>query len=100
MMGRRTREWLVDMVWTAACTLIICAVALFCCYVGSNYEREATVVRVERGIGITTFEDSTGHLWQYYTTDYAVGDEVVLEMGINGTENYFEDDVIKDVELR
>ena len=46
---------------------------------------------------VVVFEDRAGNLWEYEGKGFRVGDEVTLKMNVNGTETYFEDDVIKGV---
>ena len=67
----------------------------FCSTVGTTYTREARVDEVSNGW--TTFVDDNGEGWDYYTTDYTMGEKVVMVMDTNGTDNDITDDVILEI---
>jgi hypothetical protein len=67
----------------------------FCATTGTNYNRQVTVVEVNGNY--TTFVDDSGEAWDYYTTDYNVGDEVVLVMDSYNTPNDITDDIILEI---
>ena len=76
-------------------SLILVAAAVLVLHLGNNYNKEVTVYSVCGDV--VTFEDRAGNLWEYEGKGFRVGDEVILKMNVNGTETYFEDDVIKGV---
>lgn len=88
-------ERMFELIWAVVGTIVLVAAAVAVLYWGNNYTREATVYSV-RG-NVVVFEDRAGNLWEYEGKGFRVGDEVTLKMNVNGTETYFEDDVIKGV---
>lgn len=63
----------------------------------TTYTRDAVVDKTD-GLSVH-FVDSTGHGWWYDDCYAEVGDEVKLIMHTNNTDNYVEDDIIKDVKF-
>ncbi len=64
----------------------------------NTYNRTARVYSVKHGV--TTFEDKTGNLWEYETTDFEQDSEVILIMFTNHTDNNIHDDEIIKVMVK
>lgn len=66
----------------------------------SNYKKEypqtMTVVQVDIATDTVTCEDATGNLWQFKgVEDWQVNDIVSMIMNDNGTEEIFDDRIVK-----
>lgn len=60
---------------------------------GCIYFANAEVVEIEDNNTII-FETEDGNLWAYESTEYAVGDKVIVKFNNNGTMDNVEDDRI------
>lgn len=80
----------------ATITLIIITLSL-ASIIETTYTRDAVVDKTE-GLSVH-FVDSTGHGWWYDDCYAEVGEEVKLIMHTNNTDNYVEDDIIKDIKF-
>ncbi len=77
--------------------LILAILLVFSCPVpGGFYNRQATVVELDRTADVVAVEDSDGFVWEFYGADsYENGDAVVLLMWNSGsTETIFDDAVV------
>lgn len=80
---------------------VIILVGLFCgaSYLDTHYTRkDCEVVKVENGIA--TFEDSTGHHWDWEIEEneyFEIGDFVDLKMHTNNSNAYIYDDEILEI---
>ena len=45
-----------------------------------------------------TIQDKTGHIWEYDTNGFRVGDKVTITFQERGNENRRTDDIIKEIE--
>lgn len=61
-------------------------------YIETHYNREVVVIETTENSVI--MEDKVGHIWEYETVDYKVGDILTLKMYNNHTDNIIEDDII------
>lgn len=66
-------------------------------YIDTHYTRDARVDKTE-GLSVH-FIDTTGRGWWYDGCYAEVGEEVKLIMYTNNTDNYVEDDIIKDIKF-
>lgn len=68
------------------------------CYITSNYTRKACIV-IQTNDGWTTFEDRSGHCWDWQIEDesFEIGERVDLKMNDNHTSDYPHDDIIRYV---
>lgn len=80
----------------ATITLIIITLS-FASIIETTYTREAVVDKTE-GLSVH-FVDTTGRGWWYDGCYAEVGEEVKLIMHTNNTDNYVEDDIIKDIKF-
>lgn len=78
--------------------IIFVAALTLCSQIETTYTREAVVIAVE--YDEVTVEDTTGNVWGFYDDDFFVGEEVILTMDNNNTDNNIFDDFIKDVEKK
>lgn len=83
--------------------------SLLSCYVGilftainmnngfkKEYPQTMTVVQVDIATDTVTCEDATGNLWQFKgVEDWQVNDIVSMIMNDNGTEEVFDDEIVK-----
>ena len=80
----------------ATITLIIITLS-FVSIIETTYTRDAVVDKTE-GLSVH-FVDTTGRGWWYDGCYAEVGEEVKLIMHTNNTDNYVEDDMIKDIKF-
>jgi hypothetical protein len=80
----------------ATITLIIITLS-FASIIETTYTRDAVVDKTE-GLSVH-FVDTTGRGWWYDGCYAEVGEEVKLIMHTNNTDNYVEDDIIKDIKF-
>lgn len=80
----------------ATITLIIITLS-FASIIETTYTRDAVVDKTE-GLSVH-FVDTTGRGWWYDGCYAEVGEEVKLIMYTNNTDNYVEDDIIKDIKF-
>lgn len=80
----------------ATITLIIITLS-FVSIIETTYTRDAVVDKTE-GLSVH-FVDTTGRGWWYDGCYAEVGEEVKLIMHTNNTDNYVEDDIIKDIKF-
>lgn len=71
-----------------------------CIAVNSNSKKEypqtMTIVQVDIATDTVTCEDATGNLWQFKgVEDWQVNDTVSMIMNDNGTEEIFDDEIVK-----
>lgn len=78
--------------------ILFTAALILCGQIETTYTRDAVVISVEQDE--VTVEDATGNIWEFYGDDFFVGEEVILTMDNNNTDNNIFDDFIKDVEKR
>lgn len=81
---------------TVSLVLIVLLLSL-ASIIETTYTRDAVVDKTE-GLSVH-FVDSTGHGWWYDDCYAEIGDEVKLIMHTNNTDNYVEDDIIKDIKF-
>lgn len=58
----------------------------------THYERTGSVT--ESSAGIILVKDDTGNLWKLKSTEFEVGDDVVLDMHTNGSSAITDDVVV------
>lgn len=80
----------------ATITLIIITLS-FASIIETTYTRDAVVDKTE-GLSVH-FVDTTGRGWWYDDCYAEVGEEVKLIMHTNNTDDYVEDDIIKDIKF-
>ena len=65
--------------------------------INNNYTREGVVVATHASTEEVTIIDTTGNEWCFYGVGYEVGDTVTMTMDNNNTDNFINDDIIKNV---
>lgn len=80
----------------ATITLIIITLS-FASIIETTYTRDAVVDKTE-GLSVH-FVDTTGRGWWYDGCYAEVGEKVKLIMHTNNTDDYVEDDIIKDIKF-
>ena len=63
----------------------------------NNYTREGVVVATYASNEEVIVVDTTGNEWCFYGVDYEEGDTVTMTMDNNNTDNFINDDIIKNV---
>ena len=90
------KKMIIDIVLSCLCLLLAGSLAIN--YL-STYEMQGCEVVAVEGDEVVV-ENRAGHLWAWEDTDaqsYEVGDVVTLVMNINGTDEDFTDDTVKEV---
>ena len=65
----------------------------------NNYTREGVVVATHTSNEEVIVVDTTGNEWCFYGVGYEVGDTVTMTMDNNNTDNFINDDIIKNVTI-
>ena len=65
--------------------------------INNNYIREGVVVATYASNEEVIVVDTTGNEWCFYGVDYEEGDTVTMTMDNNNTDNFINDDIIKNV---
>ena len=65
--------------------------------INNNYTREGVVVATHASTEEVTIIDTTGNEWCFYGVGYEVGDTVTMTMDNNNTDNFINDDIVKNV---
>ena len=65
--------------------------------INNNYTREGVVVATYASNEEVIVVDTTGNEWCFYGVDYEEGDTVTMTMDNNNTDNFINDDIIKNV---
>ena len=65
--------------------------------INNNYIREGIVVATYASNEEVVIIDTTGNEWCFYGVGYEVGDTVTMTMDNNNTDNFINDDIIKNV---
>ena len=65
--------------------------------INNNYTREGVVVATHASNEEVIIVDTTGNEWCFYGVDYEEGDTVTMTMDNNNTDNFINDDIIKNV---
>lgn len=63
----------------------------------NNYTREGVVIATHSSDEEVIVVDTTGNKWCFYGIGYEVGDTVTMTMDNNNTDNFINDDIIKNV---
>ena len=63
----------------------------------NNYTREGVVIATHASNEEVIIVDTTGNEWCFYGVGYEVGDTVTMTMDNNNTDNFINDDIIKNV---
>ena len=63
----------------------------------NNYTREGVVVATYASNEEVIVVDTTGNEWCFYGVGYEEGDTVTMTMDNNNTDNFINDDIIKNV---
>ena len=63
----------------------------------SNYTREGVVIATHASTEEVIIVDTTGNEWCFYGVGYEEGDTVTMTMDNNNTDNFINDDIIKNV---
>ena len=63
----------------------------------NNYTREGVVIATHASTEEVIIIDTTGNEWCFYGVGYEVGDTVTMTMDNNNTDNFINDDIIKNV---
>ena len=77
--------------------VIIISTLAIASFIETTYTRDAVVDKTE-GLSVH-FVDTTGRGWWYDGCYAEVGEEVTLIMHNNHTDDYVEDDIIKDIKF-
>ena len=67
--------------------------------INNNYTREGVVVATHASNEEVIIVDTTGNEWCFYGVGYEVGDTVTMTMDNNNTDNFINDDIIKNVTI-
>ena len=65
----------------------------------NNYTREGVVIAIDTSNEEVVIVDTTGNEWCFYGVGYEVGDTVTMTMDNNNTDNFINDDIIKNVTI-
>ena len=65
--------------------------------INNNYTREGVVVATHASNEEVIIVDTTGNEWCFYGVGYEEGDTVTMTMDNNNTDNFINDDIIKNV---
>ena len=65
--------------------------------INNNYTREGVVIATHASTEEVIIIDTTGNEWCFYGVGYEVGDTVTMTMDNNNTDNFINDDIIKNV---
>ena len=65
--------------------------------INNNYIREGVVVATHASTEEVIIVDTTGNEWCFYGVGYEEGDTVTMTMDNNNTDNFINDDIIKNV---
>ena len=65
--------------------------------INNNYIREGVVVATHASTEEVIIVDTTGNEWRFYGVGYEEGDTVTMTMDNNNTDNFINDDIIKNV---
>ena len=65
--------------------------------VNNNYIREGVVVATRTSTEEVIVVDTTGNEWCFYGVGYEESDTVTMTMDKNNTDNFINDDIIKNV---
>ena len=71
--------------------------AILAIFVNNNYTREGVIVATYASNEEVIVVDTTGNEWCFYGVDYEEGDTVTMTMDNNNTDNFINDDIIKNV---
>ena len=63
----------------------------------NNYTREGVVIATHASTEEVIIVDTTGNEWCFYGVGYEEGDIVTMTMDNNNTDNFINDDIIKNV---
>ena len=82
--------------------LIVVIVAIFggatiAKLINNNYTREGIVIATHASNEEVIIVDTTGNEWCFYGVGYEEGDTVTMTMDNNNTDNFINDDIIKNV---
>ena len=66
-------------------------------FVNNNYTREGVIVATHASNEEVIIVDTTSNEWCFYGVGYEVGDTVTMTMDNNNTDNFINDDIIKNV---
>ena len=67
--------------------------------INNNYTREGVVVATHTSNEEVIIVDTTGNEWCFYGVGYEEGDTVTMTMDNNNTDNFINDDIIKNVTI-
>ena len=81
-------------------TILIILVAGFCAIgfcekTQTQYTRVGTITKVSQNESVVV--DTTGNEWVFVNDDFEVGDEVILKMNTNYTDENITDDIIEEI---
>ena len=65
--------------------------------INNNYTREGAVIATHASNEEVIVVDTTGNEWCFYGVGYEEGDTVTMTMDNNNTDNFINDDIIKNV---
>ena len=71
--------------------------AILAIFVNNNYIREGVIVATHASNEEVIVVDTTGNEWCFYGVGYEEGDTVTMTMDNNNTDNFINDDIIKNV---
>ena len=67
--------------------------------INNNYTREGVVIATHASNEEVIIVDTTGNEWCFYGVGYEEGDTVTMTMDNNNTDNFINDDIIKNVTI-
>ena len=93
---RTVKEKIISILQSIVAIVVLVSILCLCGYIETHYDRQGKVIQIEENNSVIV-EDNCGHIWAFESTDFNVGDNVVMIMHNNYTDNVVTDDIIVNV---
>ena len=93
---RTVKEKIISILQSIVAIVVLVSILYLCGYIETHYDRKGKVIQIEENNSVIV-EDDCEHIWAFEGTDLNVGDNVVMIMHNNYTDNVVTDDIIVNV---
>ena len=93
------KRMMYDIMVTVMLIVTIFGGAIIARLINNNYIREGVVVATHASNEEVIIVDTIGNEWRFYGVGYEEGDTVTMTMDNNNTDNFINDDIIKNVTI-
>ena len=93
---RTVKEKIISILQSIVAIVVLVSILYLCGYIETHYDRKGKVIQIEENNSVIV-EDDCEHIWAFEGTDLNVGDNVVMIIHNNYTDNVVTDDIIVNV---